>query len=133
MAQELLRRDESSLGELFTELANETSTLVRQEVSLAQTELTQKAVKAGKNVGFVAVGGAVGYGALLAAMAGVILILATFMPAWLAAFIVAIIAGVAAYFMTMPALEELKKLDPTPHETVTTIKEDAQWLKKQVS
>jgi hypothetical protein len=133
MMQQQFQRNEHSLGELFSELANETSTLVRQEVALAQTEMTQKAVKAGKDVGFLAIGGAVGYAALLAFMAGIIAILAYIMPVWLAAFIVAVIAGGAAYFMAMPALAELRKIDPAPRETVETLKEDAQWLKKQLT
>jgi hypothetical protein len=133
MMQQQFHKSEQSLGDLFSELANETSTLVRQEVALAQTEITQKAVKAGKDVGFLAMGGAVGYAALLAFMAGLIAILAYIMPVWLAAFIVAVIAGGAAYFMAMPALAELRKMDPTPRETVETLKEDAQWLKRQVS
>jgi len=131
--QQQLQRNEPSLGELFSELANETSTLVRQEISLAQAEMTQKAVKAGKDIGFLTAGGAVAYAALLAFMAGVIAILAYIMPVWLAAFIVAAIAGGAAYFMAMPALNELRKIDPAPRETVATLKEDAKWLKKQVS
>lgn len=133
MIQQQLQRNEQSLGDLFSDLANETSTLVRQEISLAQAEMTHKAVKAGKDIGYVAAGGAVAYAALLAFMAGVIAILAYVMPVWLAAFIVAAIAGGAAYFMAMPALTELRKIDPAPRETVATLKEDAQWLKKQVS
>jgi hypothetical protein len=133
MMQQQLQRNEQSLGDLFSDLANETSTLVRQEIRLAQAEMTHKAVKAGKDVGYVAAGGAVAYAALLAFMAGVIAILAYIMPVWLAAFIVAAIAGGAAYFMAMPALTELRKIDPAPRETVATLKEDAQWLKKQVS
>ena len=133
MIQQQLQRNEQSLGDLFSDLANETSTLVRQEISLAQAEMTPKAVKAGKDIGYLAAGGAVAYAALLAFMAGVIAILAYIMPVWLAAFIVAAIAGGAAYFMAMPALTELRKIDPAPRETVATLKEDAQWLKKQVS
>ena len=133
MMQQQLQRDEQSLGDLFSELANETSTLVRQEISLAQAEMTQKAVRAGRDIGFVAAGGAVAYAALLAFMAGLIAILAYIMPVWLAAFIVAVIAGGVAYFMAMPALTELRKMDPAPHETVATLKEDAKWLRKQVS
>ena len=133
MIQQQLQRTEQSLGDLFSDLANETSTLVREEISLAQAEMTHKAVKAGKDIGYLAAGGAVAYAALLAFMAGVIAILAYIMPVWLAAFIVAAIAGGAAYFMAMPALTELRKIDPAPRETVATLKEDAQWLKKQVS
>ncbi len=47
MAQEITK-EERSLGDLFSELATETSTLVKQEVALVQTELTLKATKVGK-------------------------------------------------------------------------------------
>ncbi len=47
MAQQFVK-DERSLGDLFSELAAETSSLVRQEVALAQVELTQKASSVGK-------------------------------------------------------------------------------------
>ena len=36
-------KDDRSLGELFADLARESSTLLRQEVQLAKTELSQKA------------------------------------------------------------------------------------------
>ncbi|MBV9280670.1 MAG: phage holin family protein, partial [Chloroflexi bacterium] len=38
-------REDRSLGELFAELSRETTTLVRQEVELAKTEMTQKATR----------------------------------------------------------------------------------------
>jgi hypothetical protein len=133
MAQPVVTKEERSLGELFSELASETSTLVRQEVALAQTELTQKATKVGKNVGFLVVGGAVGYAALLAIIAAVIIGLANFIPAWASALIVGAIVGIVAYLLISSALAALKKTDLTPRETVETLKEDAQWLKNQVS
>jgi hypothetical protein len=133
MAQQQIVKEERSLGELFTELANETSTLVRQEVALAQTELTQKATRVGKNVGFLAVGGAIGYAALLAILAAVVIGLSHFIPAWAAALIVGVVVGVVAYLLISSALTALKKTDLAPRETVEQIKEDAQWLKNQVS
>lgn len=133
MAQPVVTKEERSLGELFSELASETSTLVRQEVALAQTELTQKATKVGKNVGFLVVGGAVGYAALLAIIAAVIIGLANFIPAWASALIVGVVVGIVAYLLISSALAALKKTDLTPRNTVETLKEDAQWLKNQVS
>ena len=127
-----LEQDERSLGELFSELAAETGTLVRQEVALAQAEITSKATRVGKNVGFLAVGGAIGYAALPAILAGVILGLSNFMPGWLAALIVGVVVGGTAFLLISSALEELKKTTLTPEETVESIKEDAQWLKKQL-
>ncbi len=73
-------RDDRSLGELFKDLSHETSTLVRQEVALAKTELTQTATEVGKDVAFLAVGGAVAYAGLLAILAAIILALALVLP-----------------------------------------------------
>ncbi len=128
-----LQKEERSLGELFSELAAETGTLVRQEVSLAQAELTAKATTVGKNVGFLAIGGAVGYAAILAILAGIILGLSNFVPAWMAAILVGLVVGAVAFFVISSALEELKNTNLKPEETVESIKEDAQWLKDQVS
>jgi hypothetical protein len=133
MAAEIVRKEERSIGELFSELANETSTLIRQEVALAQVEITQKASTAGKNVGYLAVGGFVGYAGLLAIVAGVIMGLSYFIPAWLAAIIVGAIIAVVSYVLVSSALTALKNMDVKPTETVESIKEDARWLKNQVS
>jgi hypothetical protein len=128
-----MQREERSIGELFSELANETSTLIRQEISLAQVEMTQKATKAGKNVGFLAAGGAIGYAGLLAIVAGIIMGLSYFMPAWLAAIIVGAVIAVASYVLISSALTALKNMEVKPAATVETIKEDARWLKNQVT
>lgn len=133
MAQQQIAKEERSLGELFSELASETSTLVRQEVALAQSELTQKAASVGKNVGYLVVGGAVAYAAVLAVIAAVIIGLAYVIPAWAAALIVGVVVGIAAYLMISSALAALKRTDLAPRQTVETIKEDAKWLKDQVS
>ena len=128
-----MTREDRSIGDLFSELANETGTLIRQEVSLAQAEMTKKATQAGKNAASIAIGGFVGYAAFLALLAAIISLLSYAIPVWLAALIVAIVVGAIAAFMISSALAKLKKADLAPHETVMTLKEDAQWLKKQVS
>lgn len=132
MAQQILK-DERSLGDLFSELASETGTLVRQEVALAQTELTQTATKAGKNVGYLVIGGAVAYAALLAFIAALILVLSYVIPAWTAALLVGIVVAIAAVIVITSALNALKNTNLAPRQTVETIKEDAKWLKDQVS
>lgn len=133
MQSQKMVKEERSLGDLFSELMGETSTLIRQEVALAQVELTNKAAIAGKNVGYLVVGGAVGYAAVLVLLAGVVAILANFIPLWLSALIVAAVVGVVAYMLINSALTELRKTDLAPHETVRSIKEDAKWLKDQVT
>ena len=58
-------RDERSLGDLFSDLSRETTTLVRQEVQLAKAELTQSATEAARGIGMLVAGGAVAYAGLL--------------------------------------------------------------------
>ncbi|MBS1795579.1 MAG: phage holin family protein [Acidobacteria bacterium] len=132
MPQQQIVRDERSIGDLFSELAGETTTLIRQEIALARTELTQKAVTTGKNVGFLVVGGAVAYAALLAVLAAVIIGLGNFIPLWLAALAVGLLVGAAGALLISSALSSLKNTNPAPRQTIETLKEDAQWLKKQI-
>jgi hypothetical protein len=124
-------RDGRSLGELFSELAQETSTLVRQEVNFAKTELSKKASTAGKHVGVLAAGGALAYAGLLAILAGVIALLNDIMPLWAASLLVGIVVAVGGYIMIRKGLDALKREDFAPRETIETLKEDQQWAKDQ--
>ena len=124
-------RDDRTLGELFSELAQETSTLVRQEVDLAKTEMSQKASRVGKDVGFLAAGGAVAYAGLLAILAGVIVLLGQVIPTWLSALLVGLVVAAVGYFLVRKGLDALKREDLAPRQTMETLKEDGQWIKDQ--
>ena len=126
------RNEERSIGELFSQLANDTSRLVRQEVLLAKVELGQKATEVGKRVGLMALGGGVAYAGLLAIIASLILLLGQFMSVWLSALIVGVVAVGTGYFVIQQHLNALKRLDPTPRATVDTLKEDKEWAKEQM-
>ncbi|HEX2034248.1 MAG TPA: phage holin family protein [Chloroflexota bacterium] len=127
------RNDERSLGELFAELARETGTLVRQEVTLAKTEVTQKASRLGRDIGVLAVGALVAYAGFLALLAAAILGLTEAgLDGWLAALIVGIVVGVVGALLVRQALAAIKREDLAPRQTVETLKEDAQWAKEQV-
>ncbi len=126
-------RDERSLGELFSELAQETSTLVRQEMTLAKTEMSQKASRVGKDVGFLAAGGAVAYAGLLAVLAGIIVLLGQVIPMWLSALLVGLVVAGVGYFLVRKGLDALKREDLAPRQTIETLKEDGQWAKDERS
>jgi Putative Actinobacterial Holin-X, holin superfamily III len=120
------------LGDLFSDLATEMSNLVRQEVALARVEISQKAKYAGKNIGYLVVGGAVAYAALLAVIAAVILLLDRVMPAWGAALLVAFLVAAVGWLLIGKAMSALQHMEVTPRETVETLKEDAAWVKQQI-
>lgn len=123
---------EKSLGDLFAELSEQASILVRQEIQLAQTEMTAKATKAGRNAAFVAIGGVVALGAFLAIVAALILALSQVMAAWLAALIVAVVLAIAAALLAQFGINKLKTIDPAPRRTIETVKETKEWLTQQV-
>jgi xanthine/uracil permease len=127
------QRDERSLGELFTELARETSALVRQEVALAKTEMTQKATELGRDAGMIGAGGAIAYAGLLALIAAAILALGQIIALWLSSLIVGVVVAAIGYILMQRGLGALKRADFTPHETIKTLKEDAEWAKDQTS
>jgi uncharacterized membrane protein YqjE len=128
----MAEKQDRSIGELFSELASETGLLIRQEVALAKVELTQKANRVGRNVGYLVLGGAVAYAALLALLAAIIILLANVMPWWVAALVVAVLVGIIAAVVISKALAALKNTEVAPRQTVETLKEDAQWAKQQM-
>ena len=126
------RKEERSIGELFSQLANDTTTLVRQEVRLAKVELGQKAAQAGKQVGLIALGGAVTHAGFLAIIAALIALLAQYTSVWLSALIVGVVVVGIGYFLSRREIVALKQLDVTPKATVATLKEDKEWVKGQM-
>lgn len=135
------RKDDRSLGQLLKELTHETSTLLKQEVDLAKTEMSEKASRVGTNLGAVAVGGAVALlGAialLLAVIYGLGAILNNFLSpetaSWLAPLIVGGILAAVGYSMIKKALETLKRESLTPQKTTQSLQENKEWLKEKIS
>jgi len=126
-------RDERSLGELFGDLSRDVSTLVRQEISLAKTEMTDKASRFGKNAAMLAVGGVILYAGLLALIAAAIIGLANALAWWLSALIVGIVVFVIGGLLILRGLKALQHAELVPTQTLETLKEDAQWAKNQIS
>ena len=120
------------LGDLFSDLATDMSSLVRQEVTLAKLEVTQKAKYLGRNVGYLVIGGAVAYAGLLAVIAAIIMLLDRVMPAWGAALLVGVVVAGIAWLLIGKAMSALQQADLTPRDTVETLKEDATWVKQQI-
>jgi hypothetical protein len=123
---------ERPLPELFRQLTQETTTLLKQEVELAKAELAEKGRQAGKGAGLFGGAGVIGLGAVGALTACFILALDTVMPAWLAALIVAVVYGAVAAILALRGRSKLQQAaPPVPEQTVETLKEDVRWAKNQ--
>ncbi len=124
-------RNERSLGELFSDLSQKTSLLIRQEVQLARTELSQKAAQAGRGGAMLGAGGAIVNAALLTFVATIVLLLVQLgLDAWAAAGLTAVLLAAVGYMLVRNGLQKMKQ-PMTPVETVDSLKETAQWLKNE--
>jgi hypothetical protein len=134
MAQQVDDLQDRSVPELMRELAQETSTLVRQELALAKAEVTQTAKRTGIGIGELGGAALIGLFALACLTACAIAALALAMPVWLAALVVAAVYGAAAAFLGLSGKRQITRaMPPAPEQTIETVKEDVEWAKTRIS
>jgi len=127
------RLREQSMGELFKELSAELSTLVRQELQLAQAEMTEKGKRAGVGAGMFGGAGIATLLALGTLSACVIALLGKAMDVWLAALIVTVVYAAVAGVLALTGKQRISEATPpVPEQTVETMKEDGQWAKNRL-
>jgi hypothetical protein len=125
---------EQPMGELFKQLSDDLSTLVRQELRLAQAEMTAKGKKAGVGIGMFGGAGIVALLALGALTTCLIAAPSTGMEVWIAALIVTVLYGAIAGALALIGRDRVTEATPpVPEQTMETVKEDAQWAKTQLS
>ena len=127
-------RQERSVAELFGQLSQDMTMLVRQEVQLARAEMSEKLSRLTANLVSVIAGGFVAYVGALAIVAALILALndlAGISP-WVSALIVGAVLAIAGYAMLRRGLGELKRVDLAPRRTVENIKDDVQAIRNDV-
>jgi len=122
---------ERSVGDIVGDIAKDMSTLVRQEMELAKTEIKQEATRAGKGAGMLGGAGIAGYLALLFLSLCVMFVLDIWMHIAWAALIVTVLWAIVAAVLAMRGRKELKQVDPKLETTQRTLKEDVQWAKAQ--
>jgi hypothetical protein len=125
---------QSSTGELIGQLSDQLSRLVRDEVRLAQAEVTQKAKRLGMGAGLLGTAGVValfGAGALVTAA---ILGLATVMSGWLAAIVVAVVLFLVAAVLAFVGKKDVDRATPPlPTETIASVQADITSVKQGIS
>ena len=118
------------LGELVQDLSRQTSTLIRQEMRLAQAELTEKGRHAGKGAGMFGGAGVValyGGGALVTAA---ILGLATVLEPWIAAAAIGIGLLLVAGILALTGKKELEEAGPPkPEQAIESVQRDIDTVK----
>lgn len=123
---------ERSLGELFGELSQQTSTLVKKEIELARLEMTRSASDMARNAAMGVAGALFAYAGAIVVLIGLGWLLASLgLPLWVAFVIVGGLTLAIGGFLGYRALDAMRKARLMPERTVETIKEDVEWAKEQ--
>ena len=120
------------LGELVQDLSRQTSTLIRQEMRLAQAELTEKGRHAGKGAGMFGGAGLVALYGVGAFVAAAILGLATVLEPWIAAAAIGVLLLVIAGILALTGKKELDEAGPPkPEQAMESVQRDVETVKER--
>ena len=132
MAEE---RGGESLSSLVGGIVNDVRELFRQEIALARAEVRGEIANA--KTAAIKVGVAA-FALLISAL--FILIAVAYaladvlrVPIWAGFAIVGVLLGIVGGVAILAARSNLREVGPVPERTVRTLKENAQWLKRQAS
>jgi Putative Actinobacterial Holin-X, holin superfamily III len=118
-----------SVGDLVSEVSNDLSTLMRQELALAKAEIKAEAAKTGKAAGMLGGAGFAGYMVALFVSIALWWALANGMDEGWAALIVAALWAIVGAVLYSMGRTRLKAVHPKPERTVQTLKEVPDALK----
>ena len=123
---------DQSMAELIRQASEQTATLVRQELRVAQLELTEKGKRAGLGVGLVGTGTLLLLTGLAVLLVAVILALALVVPPWASALIVAVVLLVVAGVLALTGKKQVDQASPpVPEETMASTRRDVDEVKQR--
>jgi uncharacterized membrane protein YqjE len=123
---------EPSTAELVTRLSQQSTELIRNELKLAQAEMTEKAKHAGVGIGLFGGAGVIalyGVGALIATV--ILVLVAIGLPPWLSALIVTVVLFVIAGVAALIGKKQVSQATPAaPEQTIDSVKRDVDTIKE---
>jgi len=122
--------ERESFGDLLSRLATASAGLVRDEIELAKQELREKAKSLRKGMIRIAVAAFLGAIALFTLDAALVIGIGKWIGYGWAAFVVGIALITVSWIMAAIGLQRVKKTKLKPEETIRSLREDKEWLKR---
>ena len=131
----------NSIPGLLRELRDETTTLMRQEVALAKTEMKENVSRMGSHAAQMAVGGFVAYAGIIVLLIGIGHLLGAILirmgidqqvAQWLAPSIVGLIVAVIGWVMLSKAKHAIAHDDLAPRQTIDSLRENKEWAQNKL-
>ena len=124
---------DKSIGELIRSMSEDLSALVRDEIHLAQAEVSEKAKKAGLGIGAFGGAGVIALYGLGVLIAAAVLGLSYAVPAWVAALIVAVVLFAVAGVAALIGKKQLSQAaPPVPTRAIASVKTDVAEIKESI-
>jgi len=123
---------DQSFGSLAGELISEVTTLLRQELHLAQAEAAEKAGQAQAGVMALLVGFLLAFCALLTLLQGLVIALSGVLPAWLASTLVGVAIAILAFAFIKYGQNNLRAKNLLPHRVMKSVREDRNMVMENV-
>jgi hypothetical protein len=118
---------------LLSDLAGETSTLVRQELALFKAELNENLAQIGLGAAALAAGGVIAFSGWLALVAAAIFGLSYVLAPWLSALIIGVVVIALGAGLALFGKSRLKADALVPRRTLNSLREDEAWIRDQIS
>jgi xanthine/uracil permease len=131
----------NSIPGLLRELRDETTTLLRQEVALAKSEMKENVSRMGSHAIQIAVGGFVAYAGIIVLLIGIGHLLGALLiragmdeqvAQWLAPSIVGLIVAIIGWVMLSKAKNSLANDDLAPKQTIDSLRENKEWAQNKL-
>ena len=121
---------ERSVGELVSQLSEQSSQLIREEMQLARLEITDTVKHAGIGAGLFSTAAVVGFFGIGTLLATTIIALDLVLPLWLSAPIVTVALFAVAGVVALMGKNEVDQVSPMPERTVENVKRDVHEVKE---
>ncbi|WP_222193453.1 phage holin family protein [Modestobacter italicus] len=126
--------EHASTGELIGQLSDQLTRLVRDEMRLAQAEVSTKAKKLGVGAGLFGGAGLFAFLGLQVLVAAAVLAVALAVPGWLAAVIVAVVLFAVAGALALLGKKDVQQAaPPVPTEAIASVRTDVATVKESAS
>jgi len=120
------------VSDVLMSLIDQVSLLVRQELRLARAETSEKTHEVTRGLVEVVGGVAVALVALIVLVQALVVAIANYMPAWLAALIVGVVLLATAGIAALVGKQRLQRATPpVPEEAVASTKADVEEIKER--
>jgi uncharacterized membrane protein YqjE len=122
---------ERSPVEIIKDIVGNVQEIIRSEIRLARSEMTDNAKNAGRAGILLAAGAVLGLYAFAFLLVSIYNLLSYAIWPWVSALIIAVVLGVIAGALAAAGRTRWKQVSPAPRQAIESVKEDVQWLKKQ--